>query len=252
MATVLCLACAAAIGFARWGSTLRGGRRLAAGAAMSLVALADTWIAPFPMAPAPPPWNVERQAVPGALVEIPLGTVASDAGAMYRSMSTRRPVVNGYSGHRPPSYRAVELGLSQQDPELLAELSRRGVTQLAIDLSADDAPAWRSFLERRSEFPLMGDDGEHRLYRLPMVSPWQTPRFGTAVRIASVTATPSASDAARMTDGDLMTWWETAAQRGTEVVLIDLGERQRIGGLLALGPRANDIPASRKDRRPVT
>jgi len=243
MVTVLCLSCAAAMAFARLATAMRGARVVALTAAVSVLALADTWIVGFPIAAAPRPWPVEAQLSAGAVAALPLGTIVGDAAAMYRSMRTGQPVVNGYSGHRPPTYRAVELGLSLQDPDLLAELGRQGVTQLALDTSADGGAEWERYLSGRPDITPVAADGTHRLYRLPPVQPAPVLRFGAELRPAAITASVVPDLVPLMTDGNVMTRWETGAQRGNEEIVIDMGGPQRVAGIvLAVGAQPEYIP----------
>jgi F5/8 type C domain-containing protein len=194
--------------------------------------------------PAPKPWAIQQQESPGPVVEVPLGGPGSnDVEAMYRSMWTGNPVVNGYSGFGPPWYGPVELGLRIHDPALLQELSARGIRQLVVNTTAEQGEGWLQYLASRPDIALVGDDGAHRLYRLPAAPPIADRHFGPPVRIAGMTANVGSSRLPAMTDGDLTTRWETGPQRGVEVLTIDLGSATRVAAIvLALGPFATDAP----------
>ena len=72
----------------------------------------------------------------GPIVELPLGDTYPDVAAMYRQMSHRRPLVNGYSGYFPPHYAALRFGLTLRDHDVLTELAARGVTDIIVDQRA--------------------------------------------------------------------------------------------------------------------
>jgi hypothetical protein len=244
MAAMLCLSTAASLCFARIVTLLPRSRRIVFTAAIAIVALADTWIWGFPMEPAPKPWPIQQQESPGPVLELPLGSsVGNDVEAMYRSMWTGNPVVNGYSGFGPPWYGPVQMGLRMHDRALLEELSSRGIRQLLVNTNADQSEGWLQYLATRPDIEFVGTDGAHRLYRLPPAPPVVDRHFGPPVRIAGITANVNGSQIPAMTDGDLTTRWETGPQRGLEACTIDLGGPTRVAAIvLAQGEFPMDAP----------
>jgi hypothetical protein len=167
---LLGIAMLAAVGLRR----VRGnGRRLA------LVALAgaECWSGPLPLrmeAPVLPPiyGHLEGIDAEGALLELPLPspeTFQDNAIYVYRSAFHRWPMVNGYSGFVPDSYRQTYEDLTTRPfPESLARLSDRGVRfvlahegRLGPRLRREIADA-----EREGLLALVGEEPPDRLYRI--------------------------------------------------------------------------------------
>jgi len=103
----------AALGWRELWSPSRG--RTAAGrAGYAVIALAGVEClgVPLPLVPAPPErtptgqW-LAREPAPGAVLQLPLELDIESTTAMVQSLEHRRPIVNGYSGQRPPFYSAL-------------------------------------------------------------------------------------------------------------------------------------------------
>ena len=58
-----------------------------------------------------------------AIVELPMDNIYVSVAAMYRSMSHRQPLINGYSGHFPPHYNVLTLSLAGGDTSALLALA---------------------------------------------------------------------------------------------------------------------------------
>jgi hypothetical protein len=73
---------------------------------------------PLAFAPAPPretpvgQW-LRRVEGPGAVLHLPLGTDVAETPYMLQALEHGRPIVNGYSGQRPPFYSALMETMSQ-------------------------------------------------------------------------------------------------------------------------------------------
>lgn len=73
---------------------------------------------PLPFVPAPPrhtplgEW-LRRTPGPGVVLHLPLGTDIAETPYMLQALEHGRPIVNGYSGQRPPFYSALMETMSQ-------------------------------------------------------------------------------------------------------------------------------------------
>ena len=101
MLFVLCVAIAAAIGFARLTANLSTRSRRLLAAAAIVVVLIESWPRvplAIPAAPIAALATIDDRA---PVLELPLGITERDADAMYRSLGHGHPTVNGYSGYVP-------------------------------------------------------------------------------------------------------------------------------------------------------
>jgi hypothetical protein len=146
---------------------------------IGLVALAgaECWSGPLPLRMEVPELpaiyrHLERLSADGALLELPLPspeTFQDNAMYVFRSAFHRRPIVNGYSGFVPDSYRRTYEDLTTRSfPEMLARLSDPGVRfvlahegRLGPRLRREIADA-----ERKGLLVLVGVEPPDRLYRI--------------------------------------------------------------------------------------
>jgi hypothetical protein len=146
---------------------------------IALVAIAAAECASIPLplrmeAPTLPPVyrHLESAAGEGALLELPLPPperFQDNAVYVYRSATHRFPIVNGYSGFVPESYRAT-YALLQTRPlsEGLARLSAQGV-RFVLAHEGRLGPRIRRELaeaEREGILILLGEEPPDRLYRI--------------------------------------------------------------------------------------
>ena len=157
------------------------GRRWMTGLAISLIVVAN--IESFH----PPFRYVRFEGIPqiydvlardpgsGALVEVPLYTASYiHLNAKYLLASTThwKPLLNGYGGFMPDSYRELaEIMERFPGPRTIAELHDRGVEYIILHVADYQRPARGrevvAMLERRPDVQLLQtDDGGRRLYRL--------------------------------------------------------------------------------------
>jgi hypothetical protein len=243
MPATLCLAVGAAFGFVRLSASIRHRTRLAT-AAVALGILADGWPVPLELHDPPAAFVPASAVAPRASVlELPAGTTIPDVGALYRSISHGRPVVNGYSGYMPPHYHPLMLGLALHDQGVIDVLARSGPVQVFLDPTAEGG--WKGFVEARGDARWLGRAGGREVYLVAQAPPEERRAYGPAVPIASVIATVNGGTAFQATDGRLRTSWRgLAPQDGTEQVDLDLGSPRPVGGVgLALGPFSPDVPS---------
>jgi hypothetical protein len=246
MITTLCLAVIGAIIFDRL--TARYPRwRTAIAAVIIIGALADTWMAGMPVAHAPQPFPAFtcQGAASGPVVELPLGNTYPDVAAMYRQMSHRRPLVNGYSGYFPPHYGALRFGLSLRHPDVLTQLAALGVRDIVVDREPDPGGRWDEYVASHPHVRLICTEGKQSLYRItPSAAPAALPpSTGTPIPVAVTRSNVNAGAVAAMFDQDRTTRWESGPQTDKTMVEIDLGAMRTVVGIdLLLGPFVEDFP----------
>lgn len=104
---------------------------------------------------------------PGArLLALPYADATVTISTLYRSMSKRLQVVNGYAGYIPPYAGVVEWALNRQDPSALTELRRGHPLYIAV-ANGPEAPRWTAFMDAQNEASMVGVSGAGRLYRMP-------------------------------------------------------------------------------------
>ncbi len=242
MLGVLCLAVSAGLAF----ETLSRRRPLRTAIFVAALAglLLDGWVSGIPMAAAPVPWPVAERPAPSSgpaqpILELPLGP-PWDAAATYRSIWTRRPMVNGVSGYDPPDYAPLQDGLNAHDPGILTALASFGSFDIVVNGADDPDGAWARYAASAPGAVPVASDGTRTTYRVPAI------RFqeaeGGALQVASVRASLD-TDAQAMIDGRLDTEWRVIPQQPGQWVLADLGAAHAVGGVtLALGEEARDFP----------
>jgi hypothetical protein len=173
MLATLCIAVASGLAFAR--AAPSGRIRLRMFGAIALTGLmVDGWMDPMPLAA--PPGRVALPDVPGAMVmEVPLNEGAMDTAAMYRAMTHRRPLVNGYSGHVPPHYSILSLGLRRGDPSVVTQLARGRPLIILVNAAHDPGGHLRRLVEGLPGIDARGVSSGGMIYVLPA---------GTAARVA--------------------------------------------------------------------
>ncbi len=106
----------------------------------------DGLMDPMPVSPAP--GRVELPRVPAATVlELPPDDAAVSVGAMFRSMSHRLPLINGYSGHIPTHYGILCQSLRRDDPSAVVELARGRTLLIIVSERRDPAGDFRRLIE---------------------------------------------------------------------------------------------------------
>jgi hypothetical protein len=205
--------------------------------------LRDGWIHELPTAgaPSPPP---SFGGLPGNayVLELPLGSVAGDGAAVFRSAFHHLPVANGYSSYYPPHYAPLASGLEDEEDGVLSELASRGSLVVIVDHRRDQGGNVESFVARHPGARPLSRDGWARVYLIPEAARPKPLPEGPEIPIRAVSANVGVG-APNMIDRDPRSLWSTAAaQQGTERVLIDLGLAQRVSRLdMTLG-HVTDFP----------
>jgi hypothetical protein len=160
MLAILCLAVAAGLTVSHlWARTRRRGL-LAAIVLAGLVV--DGAIAGMPLGF--PPGDLALDERSARVLILPYEDGRQAVFEMYRSMSHRLPVVNGYAGYVPPAADVIEWGLRRRDPSILTEL-RRGHPLYVIVAPTDQAPAWTAFIDAQ-DARFTGIQSAGRVYQM--------------------------------------------------------------------------------------
>jgi hypothetical protein len=247
MLTVLCMSVVGAMVFTRLAEHL-GRKRIAVAALIALGVLADGWVLKFPVVNTPAAWKAdgcgsdELRMSSGAVLEVPIGYVMDDVGAMYRSIGHGRPVVNGYSGYFPPHYSALRFALSLRDEGILTAVASRGTSHIIVTPEGDRDGRWKRYLESQPDVKLVCSDGGQNLYRLIGKAPLETSERGVPLTLAEVTPNTNAHFLKYMFDRDLATRWESGPQSEGTAIVIDLGADRSVDAIeLKLGPFFEDF-----------
>jgi F5/8 type C domain len=244
----LAVACALALGYiVERLPTLR--RPLVA--IVAVLVLVEAWPVGLPLIEAPA-WRPSSTSAVSRL-ELPTGSI-QDLIALYRATQHRRPLANGYSGYFAPHYGAQQELLGRRNPAVFRHLASFGELEVIVNHDRDGDRFWRSFLSTQPSVQLVSEEKDYTVYRVPQNSErLRVPQFSTApLSIAGIRASTAQDRVNRMTDGDLITRWDTAGpQDPTNVVTIDLGAPKQvegvetlIGGYLADFPRLLAIDLS--------
>lgn len=144
MPGIACLSVAAGLAVAM--VPTRGARRALLAAAALAGLIADGAVERVPMSPPPPRLNLA--GIEGAAVlEIPPDDPRVSVAAMYRSISHRQPLVNGYSGHTPPHYAVLSLALWRGDTSVLPYLARDRPLAIVVNQAADPGGGFLRMME---------------------------------------------------------------------------------------------------------
>jgi hypothetical protein len=250
MMTVLCMSVAGGMIFTRLTERL-GRKRMAVAALIALGILADGWTLTFPVVKTPVAWKAdgcgsdELRMSSGAVLELPIGFVMDDVGAMYRSIGHGRPVVNGYSGYFPPHYSALRFALSLRDEGILTAVASRGTSHIIVTPEVDRDGRWKRYLASQPDVKLVCSDGGQNVYRLTGKAQAQTTESGVPLALAEVTPNTNPHFLKYMLDGDLSTRWESGPQSEGTAIVIDLGVDRSVDAIeLKLGPFFEDFARS--------
>lgn len=182
MLATLCAAAAAGLAAVE----LAPRRRRAAwafGLAILLQAAADGWLTAMPLV-VPPGRGDIPPARGAAVLELPLGEGAVDTSAMYRAMTHRLPLVNGYSGHTPPHYAILSIALQRGDPSAILELARRRPLVVLVNAAYDHGGRMRRLVEGLPGIQPRGGTGGGMVYELPAHARGVVPRASSPWPVA--------------------------------------------------------------------
>ena len=240
MLATLCLAIVAALAFARWSTRfkqLQWPMRIA----LSIGLLADGWFAQrFVTVSSGPQPAWEGVA---AVMQLPLGDPDRDAMALYRSIGSGVPLVNGYSGYSAPQYPALTAALGEGHMAVLNEVAAYGSLGIVVDRSEPG--------HARVERDLAQVAGASPLQTSPQWATFVIPRtnqpgrpVGQRLLITGVRANRQAAEAWRAIDGDLETAWGSGrAQGGDEELTIELEKPHLVSQVvLRLGSNSFGFP----------
>jgi hypothetical protein len=173
MLGTLCLAVSAGLAvahctrlFANEGAGWPRRVRLLGGAAVITGLLADGLTRPVPVV-TPPGKVILPGSQQAAVIELPLEHVDVSVQAMYRSIFHRQPLVNGYSGHFPPHYRALSLSLWRGDVSGLFYLARRRPLAIIVNDRLDPGGGFKQMIEEVPGIQSHGVSSAGTMFLLP-------------------------------------------------------------------------------------
>ena len=244
MMSVLCLSVIGAILFDRLGSRVS---RLRPGMVALIVVgvMAEAWILKFPAEPVPEIWRTSECVPPagssGAVMELPLGDIVGDVGAMYRSIAHGRPTINGYSGYFPPHYDTLRFGLNLRDRDVLTQLAAHGLEYIVIDRGHRQERALRRYVAGMGGAELVCTGNALALFHITREGP--PPEIGRPLQVASLSSNVNGPLVGLMLDRDLGTRWTTGPQTKGMMLEIDLGSSRQLSAIeLSLGSSYRDFP----------
>jgi hypothetical protein len=235
---LVCLSVTAALAVHR----LNGSTRRVVVIAATAGLLLDGWPRRFDVLDAPPIRPSPREAV--LRLDLPIET-ATEAQALFQQMSDPKPLYNGYSGYWAPHYAAMRSLLDARDPQILRALASRAPLGIVIDHAGDADGTLRSMVRAVPGASQVHADAEWSSYLIPgpgLSTIEEAPR-GSAIPIASVTATTNAGFASGAIDGTGDTAWGGGPQSDGATFTIDLGHATRAGRLvIEFGPGGMGFP----------
>ena len=231
---VFCVGVAAALAFAQ----LTANIRLRVRALVAIIAVAVIVVEAWPwmtVVELPPPLPIADDEGAAAVLELPVGTVERDTAALFRTMSHRMPLVNGYSGYIPIHYSILRRALEQGDERVLDALCRRG--DLLVAVADASVERWSPLVMRHPRAALVAAEPRWHLYRITRAPDIDDRSMGARLEVASVGASSQPADVGRMLDAKLDTWWNSGRpQRGDEELTVDLREESDVTAIrLELG-----------------
>jgi hypothetical protein len=239
--SILCLSQTAALAFARM---IPRGARLPVTTAAIAIAL-EGWVFAFPMAAVPPLESISPALDPGAAVlEVPMRDVYADTTAMLRATVHRHPVVNGFSGYRPPHYDPLREGLLAGDASTVAALRQFGELIVQVTRTGDPEGNHAAFIAGIPGAEPLFRSPIGPVFRLPALPPSAPPNPGQALPIAAVRVTTNGLAAGAMIDGRLDTAWQSVtSQQPQEQVVLTFAAPVRLSQIeLDLGSAILDYP----------
>ena len=198
---------------------------------MAVFLLVEAWPTALPLLE-PPAWRPSNTSAVSRL-ELPTGSIP-DLFALYRATQHRRPLANGYSGYFAPHYGALQELLGRKNPAVLGQLASFGELEVVVNHDRDGEREWRTFLSAQPIVQLVSEEKDYTVYRVPQnAERLRIPQFSTSpLSIAGIRASTAEDRVSRMTDGDLITRWDTAGpQDPTNVVTVDLGAPKQLEGV---------------------
>jgi hypothetical protein len=178
MLMALCLAVGGGLGLARI-LPAEPRRRAVAAAIVALGISLDGWIKP--VGASVPPGRVQLPDVQAAAVlELPPDDAAVSIRAMFRSMSHRRPLINGYSGYIPRHYAILGQSLRRKDPSAMIELARGRQLLIVLADRHNRADHYRRVVESIPGIERGDLSGAGMVYILPAQPQSRRPHGGTS------------------------------------------------------------------------
>jgi hypothetical protein len=239
MVAVLCLSVCAVLAIDALRNP-RARRWLVAVAACAV--LLDGWPRTLAMSTVPP-MRITRSH---ARVRLGLPVRENETETMYGAIAQARPVFNGYSGYAAPQHAALLDMIDARDARILWRLAATEPIEVLVEWASDTDGRWRGWLDSfvGATRVDVGDGWtSYEIRATGFTAP--PPIAGTAVKVASITASDNAHDINAVLDNDVETRWHAAHQTGHETITLDLGKPQQVRAvLMCLGAYPSQYPRS--------
>jgi hypothetical protein len=248
MLAILALGVAVAVAIKRLAPRTPASARAVIFAILVGAVLAESWIYPFPVVPAPArlqlPPGVPASAV---VLELPTGVFEDAVAALHTTQHNRRSV-NGLSGYEPPHYTILTRAIKEGNVAVLNVL--RGYADIAV--FSDSAALASRIRALEQDGPSSSAASPDAIVLRARPGRPAPPVPSRDVRLSAISADRSVELISRLTDGDYDTAWETGApQSGDETLVIDLagattitGVRLSSGSFVAAFPRGVAVDIS--------
>jgi hypothetical protein len=240
MLAVLALSAAASLAIVRLTSGWPRRTQVLATAGLAAAILAESWIYPFPLVPAPAPLELPP-GVPAssAVLELPIG-VYEDALAMFHTTAHHHRTLNGMSGYVPSHYRILERALDEGDAGILTVARRYADLVVFSRRDHADATALMSRLRTAGDATPLADTTSHHVTLLPLQPSQLPPSVPPVAELipTAISTVPGVSSPPALMDGDPRTAWHSGqSQTGSEVITLTLAEARAVSGvLITIGP----------------
>jgi hypothetical protein len=228
MLAVLCLSILVALAYAKWvphiGKLNRG-----LFVALTIGLIADGWIR-VPMSAAPEPGPLTPWPMVSAVLELPMRT-DRDAAALYRSIGSGRPLVNGTSGYSPPHYYALTHALQTGDITVVNEFTRYGPIGIAIDRTSSDHDVLAGAVSELRGAVRLEPSSTWSRYVLPQTT-HSRPELGESLDVKTIVVNTRLDELQLLRDRHIETHWSSTTQRGNEELKVELETESMIGAIV--------------------
>ena len=145
----------------------------------------DGWVDAIPMPPPIP--RLDLVNVDDAVVlELPVDSSDVGTAAMYRMMTHRRPLVNGYSGHTPPHLRLISTAIQRGDESSILAFTEGRPLVVVVNNRLDAARWYEEFVASQPGAQTIGVSAAGPVFRLPARPVEATKPMGPQIPVRSV------------------------------------------------------------------
>lgn len=241
MLMTLCLAQAGALAFVRLSPA---GARVVVVVLTALLVLADGWVIRMPVAPVEAAFMLPR-ADPGSVVlEVPVRDQWNETAALLRATVHGLPIVNGYSGYKPPYYDTLLEGLHERDPSIIETFRHLAPLVVFVNRGNDLDGTYDTFVSQIPDAQFMFRVPKGSLYQFPAAHPSERSQEDDVLAIERITTTAHGTSVSDILDGTVETPWSTIRpQQVGDQIRIDFNREAIVSRIeMDLGQTPTDFP----------